>query len=511
MTDGPSSAKKSKTDSLPLCPYGARCYRTKPNHFLEFAHNKDGGDKQTDAGASKVSDAAIDLPACKYGAKCYRKNLLHFAEYSHPTAKPGDGKKNDIDSGSDTDPVDSEEDEKKSPQKDSKDILNRGMSLVKSFSQMSENERKELIKKAFEMKQKLQKELEETKKQVEEKDKQLNTLQEQVNRGLLLVEGEEAALEGDKTVYFTLEAERVYKEGSAAQIHFRLAESQFYRLTSGPSAQIYRVSKVEYVVNPKTQKLFKEARETLKKTRGEEYSYPVLAFHGTQQNNITPICETGFKVPGDTDFKHSTDTGWFGKGVYFSEFPGYSIGYIKGATKLLLCQVLTGKVFQCTKVITGAALTKGYDSHTSPDKKELVIFKSAHILPSYIVHYTTANTEFKYTSEGSKLSASTSSGSGYADIQNADATGVFKDQRILFSGEMQTIRKNMQELLVKHEGSAGTVSNMTLLVASQKLYDSGSRSILTAKEKKVPVVKEQFIYDCINAKKFLDIKDYLHA
>ena len=57
----------------------------------------------------------------------------------------------------------------------------------------------------------------------------------QVNKGILLVEGEEKALEGDCTVYFPLFAERNYREGSADQIHFRLAESQFYRLLSGGS------------------------------------------------------------------------------------------------------------------------------------------------------------------------------------------------------------------------------------------------------------------------------------
>ena len=37
----------------------------------------------------------------------------------------------------------------------------------------------------------------------------------------------------------------------------------------------------------------------MKKKRGEEFSHPILAFHGTEQKNITPICETGFKVPGN--------------------------------------------------------------------------------------------------------------------------------------------------------------------------------------------------------------------
>jgi aprataxin and PNK-like factor len=54
------------------------------------------------------------------------------------------------------------------------------MSLVKSFTQMTEAERKELIKKAFEAKLQLQQELEATKKQMEEKDKEMQRMQEKV-------------------------------------------------------------------------------------------------------------------------------------------------------------------------------------------------------------------------------------------------------------------------------------------------------------------------------------------
>jgi hypothetical protein len=32
--------------------------------------------------------------------------------------------------------------------------------------------------------------------------------------------------------------------------------------------------------------------------RGEDMSYPILAFHGTKEENIAPIVEGGFKVPG---------------------------------------------------------------------------------------------------------------------------------------------------------------------------------------------------------------------
>ena len=43
--------------------------------------------------------------------------------------------------------------------------------------------------------------------------------------------------------------------------------------------------------------------------REEKMSYPVLAFHGTKENNIHSICNTGFRVPGEENFEHATDTG----------------------------------------------------------------------------------------------------------------------------------------------------------------------------------------------------------
>ena len=48
-----------------------------------------------------------------------------------------------------------------------------------------------------------------------------------------MMDGEKEALEKEEVRYFSLMPERNYKEGSAAQTHFRLAESQFYRLLSG--------------------------------------------------------------------------------------------------------------------------------------------------------------------------------------------------------------------------------------------------------------------------------------
>lgn len=119
-----SPAKKAKASTLPTCPYGARCYRKNPEHFKEFLHppkqttdtasTSDSNDS-TKRAKTKTKPSLPDgknLPPCKYGASCFRKNLLHFAEFSHPTAVV---KKVTTGSGSDTDPIDSDDEKDKVP------------------------------------------------------------------------------------------------------------------------------------------------------------------------------------------------------------------------------------------------------------------------------------------------------------------------------------------------------------------------------------------------------------
>ncbi|CAF3976179.1 unnamed protein product [Rotaria sp. Silwood2] len=228
---------------------------------------------------------------------------------------------------------------------------------------MTDDEKRLMIEQAFALKEKLQEKLKKTREETEERKKEIEQLQKQISEGILLMEGETEILKGTKVKYFELFPERNYKQGSAAELHFRLAESQFYRLLSGYGTA--KVKKVEYVCNPILINKFNAAREELKKKRGEEYSYPVLAFHGTAIANIQPICENGFKVPGEEGFAHATDSGFYGRGAYFS----------------------------------------GYDSHCSPSKQELIIFRSDYILPQYIVHYKLDAGEFKYAVTGATKEA----------------------------------------------------------------------------------------------------------
>ncbi|KAL8572703.1 hypothetical protein ACOMHN_049832 [Nucella lapillus] len=532
MASVAKKAKLSQTAPKP-CPYGASCYRKNPAHLAEFSHlpttvkTTDDGTSSASSRPSKadcrkasLSTDTSSLPPCKYGAMCYRKNLLHFAEYSHPMS----GRVAADDESSDTDVYDSDDDKdkdkKKEATKDKPHAMNPGMSLTKSFTKMTEQERRDLIKMAFEAKKRLEEELEATKKQVEEKEKELNCLQEKLSKGVLMVEGEKEALEKDEIVYFTLLPERHYKEGSADQIHFRLAESQFYRLLSGDDNQRYQVTKVQYVVNSTLVKKFKAGREKLKKTRGEDMSYPVLGFHGTDESNIVPICESGFRMPGESAFKEKTDAGWYGAGIYFSEYPSYSMDYIDGAERLLLCQVLPGKVYDCTEIKEGSKLQKGFDSHMSPDKKELVIFNSDCILPNYIVHYTSASETFTYKkmAPGRKRVRKTGGpvhhggtlATRITKAKKATPSRLFEDMNFLFALKNAKQEKALVDLVSRHKGFEGTESKFDMLIVGEDIYVDENSDVNKALEEDKPAVTQDFIVECILHKQFLDPGYFLH-
>jgi len=89
--------------------------------------------------------------------------------------------------------------------------------------------------------------------------------------------------------------------------------------------------------------------------------------------------------------------GYYGKGIYFSEYPGYSMGYVRGGNKILLCLILIGNSYK-TAYNVGCTLKDGYDSHISTDGNEIVIFQPDAILPCYVVHYTSPSSPYGATS-----------------------------------------------------------------------------------------------------------------
>ncbi len=185
----------------------------------------------------------------------------------------------------------------------------------------------------------------------------------------------------------------------AEHIHFRIPESAFHRQGSvsafGGQYQC-KIESVEYIVNPKLIQDFQQKRIDLAKQHGFllESMKPLLLFHGTSEVNMENIIKTNFLM---SKVGSSTDMGFYGRGAYFSEYPGMSIAYSRGNPYLLICLVLVGKAFRMSTVQTGRAIEPGYDSHTSPDGcSEVVIFDPLQILPCYKVKYIHTNQQQHY-------------------------------------------------------------------------------------------------------------------
>jgi len=84
------------------------------------------------------------------------------------------------------------------------------------------------------------------------------------------------------------------------------------------------------------------------------------------------------------------DDGYYGRGIYFTKFSDYALWYAdeRGSDQIMLCKLLVGNPFSCTKRMDGEGLRKGYHSHISPKGNEVVIFAPAQILPRYIITFS---------------------------------------------------------------------------------------------------------------------------
>ncbi|GLJ17147.1 hypothetical protein SUGI_0296690 [Cryptomeria japonica] len=150
-----------------------------------------------------------------------------------------------------------------------------------------------------------------------------------------------------------------------AEYHFRLAESQFFRMSSRDN---YKAIKVEHILNKKLQMVYEKAKEELEKQRKSVEE--MLVFHGTNKDAIEKIIEEGFKIGGQgVEVRHGTA---YGTGVYTALDPNTSISYSKGGM-ILLSSALIGE--------------KGNDFKEGGSSNVLVLHKTEYLLPKYIVHF----------------------------------------------------------------------------------------------------------------------------
>ncbi|KAF2074720.1 hypothetical protein CYY_003952 [Polysphondylium violaceum] len=310
----------------------------------------------------------------------------------------------------------------------------------------------------------------------------------------LYLPGEEDIIKSDKPMKYVFYPSRHF-DSSAADFHFRTAESQFYRLLKSSSSS-YKVTKVEYVVNPKLLKLFNKKKEEFEKLKYSDCN-PVFGFHGTDSKNIAPICTNNFSVPGTNGVKNKTDSGWYGAGIYFSEYPEYSIGYISDCNKILLCKVLLGKSFKCNGLIVGQKCQSGYTSHLSPDEKELVIFHPDQILPCYVVHY-----------DGGKVKANSTA---HVAAQAQPSSNLLSGLKIATSGTgFNLSAANIKTLVAKHGGaSAASINAAGITHLITNATEVANNSKITALEStNTHIVNEEWLYDSITAGKIKNTIEY---
>lgn len=201
--------------------------------------------------------------------------------------------------------------------------------------------------------------------------------------GIAPLEGELARIEAGEVHTYQLQCGRRHDAADPCELHFRVAESQFIRLAAGSNMHVTRV---DYVVNPPLLAAFDAKRQEFTRLHGEAAGKPILAFHGTNDEAaLQSILRHNFDIARLA--AGSGDNGYYGAGIYFSEYTNTALGYAGGGGALLLCKVLPGRQFNCPGGMLGAPLQDGFDSHLSPDGTENVIFDNTQILPCYCVHY----------------------------------------------------------------------------------------------------------------------------
>lgn len=211
------------------------------------------------------------------------------------------------------------------------------------------------------------------------------------------IDGEEVVLldsKGFKIFTITKHQKKTPKEESV----WSKAASQFYQTMSTAQSN-FSILSVSLVVNTRTINEYNTKKAQFIAQHGE--AKEEWGFHGSSDYSIDAIAKDGFKHPDDLGTHTNSgqvallDSGYFGKGIYFSMYSDYALYYSaeRGSNRILLCKLLTGKVFQCKNRMDGEGLKKGFDSHYSPKGNEIILFKDNQVLPRYIIEFEERDAE----------------------------------------------------------------------------------------------------------------------
>jgi hypothetical protein len=218
------------------------------------------------------------------------------------------------------------------------------------------------------------------KKEVEKRKQEVSTLNksttlstfESKDSEKLYLPGEYEALQGEDTRFFTFKPERTVSN-EVAFVHFRVAESEVYRLLGSKNA--LRVTEVKYICCPNSVKKFELARAEIAHDLKKDFKQvkPILTFAKVVSND-------DFKYISENNLPFSKD------GYLFSEDPNYAGDYVSNEKKLVLFLVLPGKGYK-SKNVDKEGPRNGYHSIVSEDGLYCKVFSLDQILPYYIVSY----------------------------------------------------------------------------------------------------------------------------
>ena len=164
-------------------------------------------------------------------------------------------------------------------------------------------------------------------------------------------------------------------------------ESKFFNSLAG--IYQYRLSALQIIRNRKLFECFEQYRTQL-----EDKNRLLFVYHGSSAESLRSIAKDGFfevNVLDDSSRQIAAlDKGYFGRGIYHGMAADYAIHYAekyRKSNQILLSVVLPGRSYIVKKggEKFGRTCELGFDSHISPELKEIVLFRSAQVLPMFIL------------------------------------------------------------------------------------------------------------------------------
>lgn len=159
-----------------------------------------------------------------------------------------------------------------------------------------------------------------------------------------------------------------FQGSTPEECHFRMAESQFYRMSKNRSK--FTVTKVEFIKNMHLEERFNRKKEEFKRSNvavGARF-----VFHGTDVHAIDKVATEGFKI-GGTEGVAIRCGDIYGRGVYTAVNPDRAVVYCRGSNMMLLSTAIPGKL---------------EEHHNHGENSNVLVIKEVdQLLPRYVVHY----------------------------------------------------------------------------------------------------------------------------